>query len=190
MSFVSPGIDVQLVPAESQRTWLIWVLAVVVLLAGAGWFGWRIHARRRAQQNAERNANAATIAASQPALGEASGATNSPTPEGQDAVRAGTPVPDLPPSPTIDGSLELKIDSDRATPVVIEADGLPLFNGEVDPGESRIFYAQTDFQVSARNGGALRLMLNGQTLPSIGPSGKPGKVTLTRRDLKAAGGTH
>lgn len=180
-------------PPAQERNWLVWVLAaVVLLLAGAGWFGWRLHARRHAQQIAARNAAAATIASSPIVSIPTAPPSNSVTPSSQDAAGPAVPGADAPASgQTIDGSLELKVEANKPTMVAVEADGLPLFNGDVIAGQSRTFYAQTDFQVSARDAGALLLQLNGQPLAPIGPPGKPGKVTLTRRDLKpAAGGTH
>lgn len=181
------------IPAPVQeRNWIVWVLVVaVLLLAGAGWFGWRLRARYKARQIAARNAAAATIASSPivsvPASLPVPGAGGSDA-SGSDA--ASSPAA-LAPGQSIDGSLELKIEADKPTLINVEADGLPLFNGQIPASQSRVFYAQTEFQIAARDAGALALQLNGQALPPMGAPGNPGKVTLTRSDLKPpAGGAH
>ena len=184
-------------PPAQEKNWLILALAVVVLLlAGTGWFGWRFIAHRRARQAAAREAAAATITATASSVA----AVPSPPPpassssSNQDVSTPAVSATDTPaptPAPTVDGSLELKIEASKPTRLAVEGDGLPLFNGDIAAGQNRTFFAQTNFQVSARDAGALMLALNGESLAAVGPAGKPGKVTLTRRDLKsAAGGTH
>jgi len=173
------------IPAPDQeRNRLVWVLvAAVLLLAGAGWFGWRLRARYKARQIAARNAAVAAIASTPIAPVPASGQDASESDaSGAVALAAGQ---------TIDGSLELNIEAAKSTLVNVEADGLPLFNGEIAAGQTRVFYAQTEFQISARDAGALHLQLNGQTLAPFGSPGTPGKATLTRSDLKpSVGGPH
>ena len=60
--------------------------------------------------------------------------------------------------------------------------------GSMIAGQSRTFTAQTTIDISAKDGGALLLELNGQTLAPLGPPGQPGNITLTRGDLKPSGG--
>ena len=177
-------------PTE-ERNWLVWVLvAAVLIVAGAGWFGWRIHARNKARQISARNAAAAAIASSPITSIPAAGPTDVNSPDSGASGATASPV-SLAPGQSIDGSLELKIEASKTTLVNVEADGLPLFNGEIAASQSRVFYAQTEFQIGARDAGALALHLNDQPIPPIGSSGNPGKVTLTRSDLKPpAGGNH
>jgi hypothetical protein len=86
---------------------------------------------------------------------------------------------------------DLKIEAGKATRVIVETDGYRVFDGNMKAGESRTFMAHDEFQVSARDAGALLLELNGKKLAPIGPAGQAGKVTLTREALKGAvGGNH
>ena len=179
-------------PPAQERNWIVWVLVVaVLLLAGVGWFGWRLRVRYKARQIAARNASSAPLVASSPVVAVPA-ALPAASPNGQDTgAPSGAAAPALAPGQTIDGSLELRIEAAQATMVSVEADGLPFFNGNIPAGQSHTFYAQTEFQISARDAGALSLYLNGQSLPPIGPGRNPGKVTLTRSDLKPpAGGPH
>ena len=99
------------IPAPAQeRNWLVWVLVVVVLLlAGAGWFGWRLRTRYKARQIAARNASAETIASS-PIVSVPASAL-APSANGADASGSGatSSTVALAPGQSIDGSLELKI---------------------------------------------------------------------------------
>jgi len=85
-------------------------------------------------------------------------------------------------------SLELKIEAGKETRVSISVDGAKAFDGSIIAGQSRTFTAQDNIAVSANDAGALLLELNGQTLAPLGPPGQPGNATLTRSDLKPAGG--
>ncbi|HET7451138.1 MAG TPA: DUF4115 domain-containing protein, partial [Thermoanaerobaculia bacterium] len=60
----------------------------------------------------------------------------------------------------------------------IVADGRPVFSGIFRPGESRRVDARAGFRVTAGNAGALRLEVNGRSLPALG---KPGEVV---RDVR------
>jgi hypothetical protein len=54
----------------------------------------------------------------------------------------------------------------------ISADGRSLFSGTIRSGESRRFEARSAFRVTAGNAGALRLEINGRTLPPLGRAGE------------------
>ena len=87
--------------------------------------------------------------------------------------------------------LTLKLQASKAANVKVSADGKIVFDGAVQPGDSRQFDAQSQFDVSASESSAVTLDLNGQALPAIGSPGRSGSVTLTRNDLKTAvGGSH
>ena len=84
--------------------------------------------------------------------------------------------------------LQLKIEAGKATALTVAADGATVFDGSVIAGQSRSFEAEIEFKVTVEDAGAILMELNGQTLPPAGPPGHSGNVTLSRRDLKPAGG--
>ena len=87
--------------------------------------------------------------------------------------------------------LTLRLQVRKPADVKVSADGKIVFDGAVQPGDSRQFDAQDAFEVSASESSALTLDLNGRSLPPIGTPGESGSVTLTRNDLKpAVGGSH
>jgi cytoskeleton protein RodZ len=87
--------------------------------------------------------------------------------------------------------LTLKLQARKAAIVKVSADGKIVFDGAVQPGDSRQFDGQSRFDVSASDSSAITLDLNGHALPAIGSPGQSGSVTLTRNDLKTAvGGSH
>jgi cytoskeleton protein RodZ len=87
--------------------------------------------------------------------------------------------------------LTLKLQAGKAANVKVSADGKIVFDGAVQPGDSRQFDAQSQFDVWASDSSAITLDLNGQARPAIGSPGQSGSVTLTRHDLKTAvGGSH
>jgi cytoskeleton protein RodZ len=87
--------------------------------------------------------------------------------------------------------LTLKLQASKAADVKVSVDGKIVFDGAVQPGDSRQFDAQSQFDVSASDASAVTLDLNGQALTAIGTPGRSGSVTLTRNDLKTAvGGSH
>jgi hypothetical protein len=85
----------------------------------------------------------------------------------------------------------LNVEARKKTNVTVVVDNDVAFDGKMKSGENQTFSATDHFQVSADNAGAVRLELNGKALAPLGPSGKEGKVTLTREMLKGAvGGRH
>jgi len=87
--------------------------------------------------------------------------------------------------------LALKIHAGKPADVRVIADGKVVFDGPVRPNDWRQFDAHDTFEITSSESSALSLELNGQTVPSMGTSGQPGSVTLTRNDLKpATGGSH
>src|SRR5579872_2814991 len=168
-------------PGEGRARWWIGAAAVVLLVAAA-WLGWRWFAARRAERNAApRVATAippghASASASLPAAPSATGsAESSAAGSSSDA------------QPALD-MLHLKIEAGKATALTVAADGATVFDGSVIPGQSRSFEAEIEFKVTVEDAGAILMELNGQTLPPAGPPGHSGNVTLSRRDLKPAGG--
>jgi cytoskeletal protein RodZ len=87
--------------------------------------------------------------------------------------------------------LTLKLQANKRADVKVLADGKIVFDGAVQPGDSRQFDAQNMFEIKTNESSALTLDLNGQSLPPMGTPGQSGSVTLTRHDLKpAVGGSH
>ena len=185
-----------------EQPWLAWIIAAVVVLAllAGGWFGTR---RFLAWRAAKQAAQAATLNASsrpaptdalQPTAGEPAPTNNAnPTPDAQDVT------PGLPAAATDSASatspispatelIELKIEADKRTKVIVVADNDMVFDGTMKAGENHFFSAADHFQVSAKDAGVLHLELNGKTLAPIGPPGQAGKITLTRDALKGASG--
>jgi cytoskeleton protein RodZ len=179
---------------KKQTNWLPWIgAAILLLLVAVGWFGWRIYNARRAQSRAAQSSGAIPAAAPQPGqpapgalaspdASAASSASASPDSSASAQPVAAAPAADM---------LELKIEAGKATGVTVATDGKIAFDGTFIAGQSRTFEAENQFEVAAKDAGALLLELNGKTLPPIGPPGHAGKVTLTRRTLEsAAGGAH
>lgn len=171
-------------------------LSALVLLAGS-WLGWRWqHNRLRQAANEARGISTvlALPAGTQP---------NQPpqSPNGEDqpspsnvSVGDSTRVAALAAGPSLTQpenqiqGLELKIEAGKETRVSISVDGAKAFDGSIIAGQSRTFTARDGIDISANDAGALLLELNGQTLAPLGPPGQPGSATLTRSDLKPAGG--
>jgi cytoskeleton protein RodZ len=85
-------------------------------------------------------------------------------------------------------TLDLKLSAAKATDVRVLADGKPLFAGHMDARQVYRFTAVDTLEVSSSESSAIVLQLNGQTIASGGQPGQPSVVTLTQKDLKAAGG--
>ena len=167
------------------RNWRPAAIAIgaIVLALGAGVFGWHryhsevyawVHARYLAMRAGHHMESAKNPAVAQPSAPGA--ATSSPTMPAGDAA------------PVV---LTLKLQASKPSSVKVSADGKIVFDGAVQPGETRQFDAQDNFEISAGDSGAVTLELNDQALPAIGTPGQPGSVTLTRKDVNpAVGGSH
>ena len=186
-------------PEQPWLAWIIGAVVVLVLLVG-GWFGVRhllqLRAVKRAEQEATLNATASAAPpdGSQATSGDAVPANNVPTepvsatapsggPTGTAVPAAGAP----PPSPATD-QIELKIETDKRTKVIVVADKDVVYDGTMKAGENHFFSAADHFQVSAKDAGVVHLALNGKTLSPMGNAGQAAKVTLTRDSLKGSPG--
>ena len=186
---------------SAQRRVLLPSLAALSVLAllGGGWLGWRWQHNRLGQAANESHGIAAALA--QPGPPQPQSLANSVNDQQQpsssnasvgDSTRiAGLAVGVSPsrPGSQVQG-LELKIEAGKETKVSISLDGAKAFDGSIIAGQSRTFTARDDIDISADDAGALLLELNGQTLAPLGPPGQPGTATLTRSDLKPAGGAN
>ncbi len=173
-------------PQKKMRNWLPWFgLAMVFILAAAGWLGWRFYNGRSGAPAAAQRA-AETVAETRSAIDLSPGPSEIPRPSPPlDIPASAVPYGAAPPSTD---KLVLKIEAGKATTVAVTADGNNVFEGIMIPGQHRTFEAQDQFDVAAGAAGALVLQLNGRMLAPIGPPGSSGKVTLTRRDLREGAG--
>ena len=86
------------------------------------------------------------------------------------------------------GLMELKVEAGETSTVSVLADGKVVFSGTLEAQRSLTFYAKTSFTVSSSKSNAVLLELNGHTVAPLGPPGEPGKITLTRDNLKSSPG--
>jgi cytoskeletal protein RodZ len=136
------------------------VLLIVIGLFYAGRYGWRRYAAHRLAKQSAVSGSPAQ-----------SGSQNSST----------TPA---------DSSLDLSVSTSATTRVRILADGKLLLDTELPAGETRHFFANQQFEVSAGDSSAVLLELNGQAMPPLGAPGSSGTMVLSQKDLRpASGGT-
>jgi cytoskeleton protein RodZ len=225
-------------PANPEVNWPlrigVTVLAALVI-AGAGWLGWRWYNAQRAQTAARVAASSsasadasgstgsngpAALPGATPGSGSTSGTTSGSTPKSSgnssgnvsapsaatsannptnspanssanNAANSSTGVPApgagaaLAATPT---ALQLKVEAGKGTNVTVAADGKQVFRAIIPAGQSRMFSARKRIEIRAQDAGAISLELNGQTIAPIGRPGRPGRIALTRRDLKSDGG--
>lgn len=182
-----------------------WLILVLLLLLGSGWFAyrrvspylsqisqlsiWKKLPRLVSRAAPPVSSNPATTrkpAVSPPAAsasGEAPAAAVTATAAAAPTSTSAA-APSSSPAAPDSTMLELQVEAGRPTRVSVVADGKALFDGRMTPGQSQRFEAKERFQVSAGDSGAVLLELNGQTLPPLGPPDQPGSATLTRKDLK------
>jgi cytoskeleton protein RodZ len=182
----------------THQPWLAWFAAVIVilLLVAGGWFGTRRLLARRAARKA---AAVAAVPSSASGGGPLSSVPDPSAPaSAAPAAGAANPIAITPAaatdstaasasSPATD-QMELKIEVAKRTKVTVVTDQDMVFDGTMKTGENHFFSASDHIQVSAKDAGAVRLVLNGKSLAPLGPSGKSGKVTLTRDALKGSTG--
>jgi cytoskeleton protein RodZ len=192
-----------------DQPWLAWgvtALIVLALLAGS-WIGvrhllaWRAskHAAQvsslgadgsPASSSASSSSAAARNASQSPAPNAASGAADSSSSATPDAPTAAADAAgnSAPITATVADRFELKVEAAKKTRITVTADKDVVYKGTMKAGENQLFSAADHFEITAKDAGAVRLELNGKTIPPIGPSGHSGKVTLTRDSLKDAPG--
>jgi Helix-turn-helix domain/Domain of unknown function (DUF4115) len=151
-------------PARSERDWKrlgISAIVAIVLLAGLWFAASRSISRFRAHPSAI-----------------------TPPPQVQ---RNGPGAVAAPAAAT----LQLTVRGVLAAKIRVIADGKIVAQEKIEPNQEQRFSAKDGFQVSASDSAAVQLKLNGQPVPQMGRSGRPGTITLTARDVKSsAGGNH
>jgi cytoskeleton protein RodZ len=163
-------------PAAGRRAWIIGSPFVVLLLAVL--LGWKWHGRvERSSAEAAARISTVPLAAQAQPNSPQSGTPTGPLSAGN--IPASSPKTDI---------LELKIEAGKETAVTISVDGNKVFDSNMIAGQSRSFSGRKEITISAQDGGALLLELNGHTLPPLGPPGQPGSATLTPSDLQSSSG--
>jgi cytoskeleton protein RodZ len=188
-------------PPSRRGLWASLAVLLIAALAGGGWLAYRYSASllmsRRlhaatAKDSSPQVSPAATTAPGAAVPGPPSVATEgsaSPTAEASapspPVVSAGTSNPPLVAARSQEMQpLELRVQAPKTVHVTVVADGNTIFTGQLDAGQTRTFQANDGFEVFASEASAVLLELNGQLVPPLGPSGQPGSVTLTRKELK------
>jgi cytoskeleton protein RodZ len=176
-------------PEEKSRAGPI--AALIVVLVGAGGFGYYRYARRTSATSppiAQRPAAQATPQASAPPQ-----TPEAKPPEGvQESPVTGTTTPNavLPapnsqsPSATAEGGLVLQVAATEATWVAISADGKSQGQRTMQPNEIETYRAEKSFDVLTGNAEGIILTLNGKTLDPLGRQGETKKVHLTLNDVQ------
>ena len=164
-------------PPSRARLAALLILLVSALVAG-GWVAYQRHTPLLAGWQAVK-IYVKAFAMSRLASSSASGAAAVPTPAPPAASSAVAPATD---------PLELKVEAGKPARVKVVADGKEVFDGPLAPGETRRFLAQESFEVLSSEPSAFLVELDGQLMPPLGPTGQPGDVTLTRKDLKRTQG--
>ncbi len=83
------------------------------------------------------------------------------------------------------GAMELKVEAGETSTVTVAADGKVVFSGKLEALKTLTLHAENSFTVLASKSNAILLELNGRTVPPLGPPNEPGKITLTRDNLKS-----
>lgn len=128
-------------------------------------------------------------AANVPAEDTAAPAASSAAPEPDPAAASVVPAADA--LAPVSDKLELRVEAGRKARIRVIADGHLLYAGSIAAGETRNYSAREAFKVSASDSSAVFLELNGKTMAPLGTPGRPGRATLTRKDLHDnSGGSH
>ncbi len=169
-------------PQRSFFRPLLFALLFVALSAG-GWFAWQEYSPLvRAWRSPEPPAPQVALLHAPPPPPDSSATTGSENPSVTAAGNSSAKIP---------AQLDLKISVGSPTSVSVFSDGKNVYEGRMTTNENKLFHAKESFEISASNSTAVLLEMNGQTMPPIGSPGQPGKLTLTRADLKKqAGGTN
>lgn len=171
--------------------WIALGTAVVLALAGAGWYGWSWIAARRADLAAIAPPPAPTPPGVPPAVWALPVAPTTPPAA---SPRTTSPwiglAPDslTSPLPSPATELRLKVIAELPTSLTVTSDGRLVFTGAILSGASRSFSAISALTVETENAGAIRMELNGQLLAPIGPLGQPAKITLGHPDVTSGSG--
>jgi cytoskeletal protein RodZ len=139
-------------------------LVVIAALIAAGVYGWRRYSARR--------------------HGKPSSAVTTQSFGTAQAVS----LPGGDPPQANSATLDLSVSTSKATRLRILADGKQVLDSKIPAGQTRHFSAETAFEVTAADSGAVLLELNGQTMPPIGSPRASGTIVLSEKDLRRPSG--
>lgn len=154
---------------------LVGALALLAAMILGGVYTWRHFAARRSAQQ-QPVATSPGVAQSQP------GNPIMPTAAELPAHSSSSP------STLLSGPLDLFISANAATHLLVVSDGRVVFYDEVHAGENLHFPADSSFEVTASDAGAVLLELNGRPMHPLGQPGSLGTMKLNRDDLRQASG--
>ena len=145
---------------QTTRSWLPWVgVLAILVLAGGGWLGWRLYSTHRARVAAREAAAAATVTTEPAAPAPDAAASTNPddaTSSAPPSANSSAPTTGAT-TPSATSELQLKLEAGQTTAVTVAADGEKIFEGSLIAGQSRTFMAQSTFEVSVQDAGALLL---------------------------------
>lgn len=177
-------------PQSIPRSFPKWLpVALVLLLAGlifAGWYARRLIVSRHATASdstlASRPHTISRVTLAPPVISPEIGETlaSRPAPANSSSGNLASR------STASEAWLQLFIAAEKNTQLQVVGDGKTLFDTTIKAGENRHFQARDEFYVSAGDSDGVLLELNGQTIAPLGTPGSPGKILLTRKDLKKA----
>ena len=101
-------------------------------------------------------------------VGLLGGQAERPAPDADPAVAAASGVL---PVPAAEARVRLRVEALQDVQVSVQADGVEIFEGELDAGDIRMFRARETLSIIASDGGALALSHNGDDLGRAGESG-------------------
>jgi cytoskeleton protein RodZ len=166
----------------------ILVAAIVLLAIVGGWFAYRRYGAGWKQRLHKQSPPPGTMSGAAPSPGASAPPTGSTAPDGSPATAPASATAATGTATPASAALTLKVEVGKPADVKVIADGKTMFEGRVAASDVKQFEAQDGFQISTSDSSALVLGLNGQTQAPFGTSGQPGSVTLTRNDVKVAGG--
>jgi cytoskeletal protein RodZ len=159
------------IPSPPKWVPALAVLLILLLATGlfyAGRYGWRRYAAHRA---AKKSAGSSLLV-------DPLSQVNSTTP---------APAAGQPPA-SVNSPLDLSVSTSAATRVRVLADNKLLLDTELPAGETRHFFANRQFVVTAADSSAVLLELNGQAMPPLGAPGSSGTMVFGQKDLRQASG--
>jgi cytoskeleton protein RodZ len=162
--------------APSRLLPVLVTLLLVLLIAGAiygGIFAWRYYATHGGVKPTPESTPSAQPQPSSPIL---------PTAQDVPSAKQDLPVK------AAGGPLDLRVSTSAATHLLVLVDGRVAFYDEVRAGENLRFTADSGFEVTAADSGAVLLELNGQAMPPLGSPGTSGTIKLSHDDLRQANG--
>jgi cytoskeletal protein RodZ len=166
--------------AEETRRWVIRLsvlMAVIVLCSGVYYVyqWWRTTQEIAAQQQA-------AAAQTPPEPVKPAPAVQTPPPQEtvtQPPVQEPAPAPPAPSSP-----VTVVVNAREAVWAGVTADGKPVFQAALNPGESKTFEASERIRIRLGNAGGAEITYNGKAIPAVGPVGQVRTVEFNPQEYR------